>query len=98
MGRVKYKTTGCAKFFLVVLILAPIAYIGASYLNGEDGLGKIKNLFASKTETEVIDATGSDAEQQAEIRDLTRELRIHKKEIARLEDELQACQEARNSQ
>lgn len=44
MGRKKYKTTGFARFFLFMLIAAPLAYIGASYYNGEDGIQNIKDL------------------------------------------------------
>lgn len=43
----KYKATGCARFFLVMLILAPLAYIGASYYNGQDPIENIKGLFGS---------------------------------------------------
>lgn len=41
----KVKATGFARFFLIMIIVAPLAYIGASYYNGEDGIEKIKNLF-----------------------------------------------------
>ena len=41
----KYKTTGCARFFIVMLILAPLAYLGASYYLGQDGIGNIKELI-----------------------------------------------------
>jgi cell division protein FtsB len=52
MGR-KYKMTGCAKFFIVILILAPIAYFGAAYFNGEDGIQNIKDLLGiEETKTE----------------------------------------------
>ena len=44
MGR-KYKVTGCAKFALVIVILAPIAYLGAAWYNGEDGIENIKALL-----------------------------------------------------
>ncbi|HNR08080.1 MAG TPA: hypothetical protein PKM27_12240 [Saprospiraceae bacterium] len=40
-----YKTTGCFRFFLFLIILAPLAYIGASYYHGQDGIGNIVNLF-----------------------------------------------------
>ena len=41
----KYKATGCARFFLVLIVLAPLAYLGASYYNGEDGIENVKNLL-----------------------------------------------------
>ncbi|MDZ4706779.1 MAG: hypothetical protein SH818_00130 [Saprospiraceae bacterium] len=41
-----YKTTGCFRFFLFIIILAPLAYLGASYYHGQDGIQNIKNLFS----------------------------------------------------
>jgi hypothetical protein len=41
----KYKATGCARFFLVLIILAPLAYLGASYYNGQDGIENVKSLL-----------------------------------------------------
>ena len=51
----KYKATGCARFFLVLIILAPLAYLGASYYNGEDGIENVKNLLG-------IESSDSDSE------------------------------------
>ena len=48
----KYKATGCARFFVVMLILAPLAYVGASLYNGQDPIQNIKDLFGS-TDAEV---------------------------------------------
>ncbi|MBK7409087.1 MAG: hypothetical protein IPJ40_14115 [Saprospirales bacterium] len=39
------KVTGFARFVIVMAIVAPIAYIGASYYNGEDGIANIKHLL-----------------------------------------------------
>ena len=41
----KYKVTGCARFFVALIILAPLAYLGASYYNGEDGIENVKTLL-----------------------------------------------------
>ena len=49
----KYKMTGCARFFLVMIILAPIAYLGAAYYNDENGIGNLKRLVGiEKSEIE----------------------------------------------
>ena len=45
MARKKFKLTGFARFLLVMVIIAPLAFIGASYYNGEDGIENFKNLF-----------------------------------------------------
>ncbi len=36
MARRKYKLTGFARFFLVMLFLAPAAYFAATYINGDE--------------------------------------------------------------
>ncbi|MCB9080279.1 MAG: hypothetical protein H6555_01040 [Lewinellaceae bacterium] len=45
MPRLRLKLTGFARFFIVMVILAPIAYLAASYYNGEDGWENIKRVF-----------------------------------------------------
>jgi len=45
MAKRPLRVTGFTRFFLVMLIIAPLAYIGASYYNGEDGVAKIKQLL-----------------------------------------------------
>ncbi len=41
----KYKATGCARFFIVLIILAPLAYVGASLYNGQNPVDNIKELL-----------------------------------------------------
>lgn len=53
----KVKTTGFARFMLIMIIVAPLAYIGASYYNGQDGIENIKRLF---TRGEVAENNGGD--------------------------------------
>ncbi len=48
----KYQSTGFARFLLMLLIATPVAYIGASYYTGKDGIAEIKSIFAPKP-TEV---------------------------------------------
>ncbi len=63
MARKKFKMTGFARFFIAMLILAPLAYIGASYYNGEDGIENLKNLFKGKI------SSGSGNEQETKQMD-----------------------------
>jgi len=65
MGRRKYKLTGFARFFIVMLFLAPIAYIAASYINGEDGLANVKEFFSDEAsspdeQTTTLDKSSKD--------------------------------------
>ncbi len=45
MSRRKVRLTGCARFFIIMIILAPLAFIGASYYNGEDGIENFLKLL-----------------------------------------------------
>ena len=50
------KLTGFARFLIVMVFAAPLAYIGASYYNGEDGIENIKKLLGldKKERVEVV--------------------------------------------
>lgn len=79
----KLKVTGFTRFLLAMLFIVPMAYLIASYANGEDGLGKIKEAVGldtpnSKTSTATRDADCASLQQQVErqaqrIRQLERE-------------------------
>ncbi len=89
----KYKTTGCAKFILMLVILTPLAYLGASYFNGQDGLQNIKDLFGGKgDQTEIVESATDDLTDQ--IKDLQQELDALEKENDRLKSDLEDCQSA----
>jgi len=92
----KYKATGCARFFVVLLILAPLAYLGASWYLGQDGVGNIKKLLGigqenSTSDDEVYQPTSADFEKQLSGKD--KEIDALKKENADLKsriDDLEA--------
>jgi cell division protein FtsL len=105
MARRKYKITGCAKFFLILLILAPLAYVGASYFNGQDGIQNLKNLlgFGNETNSNNISVSTTDEASENEIYQLNREVERLKKEVevyesenTRLKRELNDCQDAKS--
>lgn len=93
----KYKMTGCAKFFFVLIILAPLAYLGASYYNGQDGIQNIKNLLGMGSE-QARGPSGDEAttDLQEQIEKLQRDVKYFESEAERLKEELEACQQARN--
>ena len=41
----KAKMTGFTKFLILMIIVGPLAFLGASYYRGEDGVAAIKSLF-----------------------------------------------------
>ncbi|MEM9824015.1 MAG: hypothetical protein AAF985_23220 [Bacteroidota bacterium] len=45
MSGKKLKMTGFALFFLAMLIIAPLSFLGASYYNGQDGIQNLKELL-----------------------------------------------------
>jgi len=54
MASKRLRVTGFTRFLLVMVILAPLAYLGASYYNGEDGIQNLKNLLGIGEKTEVV--------------------------------------------
>lgn len=56
----KIRLTPFARFFIFLLIAAPLAFLGASYYRGEDGIAKIKSiigLLKGETQTTEIQTT-----------------------------------------
>lgn len=44
MARRSLRLTPFTRFLLIMLIVAPLAFMGAAYYNGEDGWAKLKEL------------------------------------------------------
>lgn len=89
-----YKTTGCFRFFLFIIILAPLAYLGASYYHGQDGIQNIKNLFSkgiavfngssisdTKKETKQEPAATSDVANTDIINDYKATIQLKEKQL-----------------
>ena len=56
----KYKLTGCARFFIFLLIVAPIVYFGVSYFQGEDPFALIKDTVENVKEKVDSNTSNSD--------------------------------------
>lgn len=54
MAKSRFRVTGFARFVLMLIIVTPLAYLGASYINGEDGIENLKNLFKGELTTEEV--------------------------------------------
>jgi hypothetical protein len=91
----KYQATGCAKFFLVLVILAPLAYIGASYYNGEDGLKNIKGIVSKEGKSESGTQADDVYKLKNQVSKYKKDAEFFEKEKIRLEKELEACQNAK---
>jgi cell division protein FtsB len=81
----KLKVTGFARFFVVMIFVAPLAYLGASYYNGEDGIGNIKRLLGiEKNEGSAdVPAAAEDLDEAA----LRKELEFQQKRMEELKME-----------
>lgn len=44
MARRSLRLTSFTRFLLIMVMVAPLAYMGAAYYNGEDGWSKLKQL------------------------------------------------------
>lgn len=97
----KLKLTGFAKFFFLLLILTPIAYIIASYANGEDGIQNIKRLIgleehARQQEVGQEPTTTLPAQKpdnlEAEIQALKDSLAVKDSRIRDLQEEIRRLQ------
>jgi hypothetical protein len=80
----KYKITGFARLLILMLFFAPIAYIGVSYYQGEDGIEKIKSLFEGENNDTVEMKI---PKKKEEIKNLESQLEASQKDLKRLENE-----------
>jgi hypothetical protein len=91
--RKKFKLTGFARFFLLMIVLAPLAFIGASYYNGEDGIENLKNIFKGKFNFEKKEVK---KEEALDVKNETSEVLVKtppskieiNSQVAKLQDEL----------
>lgn len=80
----KYKITGFARLLVFMIFFAPIAYIGASYYQGEDGIAKIKSLI-NGDDNDTIEIRIS--KKKEEIKKLEVQLETSQSDLIRLEKE-----------
>jgi hypothetical protein len=62
----KMKTTGFARFVMMMLVVCPLAYLAATYYNGEDGVAKVKHFLGldktAQTTSETIESDDDTAD------------------------------------
>ena len=92
MARSKLRVTGFTRFFIVMIFVIPLAYLGASYYNGEDGVANIKRWLGID-QTEVV-SPETDSTDPAPATDTQRdrtslqdqELEYYKRRVEDLEE------------
>lgn len=80
----RVRTTGCARFFLVLIILIPLAFIGASLYQGKNPLHALSELFGNEHTEQERSATDNNSSGETNIETL-------QKRIDSLEKELNDC-------
>jgi cell division protein FtsB len=103
----KFRVTGFTRFFLVMIVVAPLAYLAASYYNGEDGVANLKRLLgidkSAATEERFVPSGQPEYQdeqemeealdaQQKRLQELKAENERLKKEIREKEEELSKLQ------
>jgi len=86
MTKTKYKLTGCARFFIFFIFFAPIAYFGASYINGGDPVRDVQKIIERFT---GADEEHRQDEYRDDVRDLERENQDLREENERLRKQLE---------
>jgi len=99
----KYKLTGCAKFFIFFIIAAPIAYIGASYYNGQDPIKEVKEFvqsFTSNDSDQAEDFTDKNvnAKKNTDSGSVYQEMELKDLEIKSLKNDLKDCEALNDKQ
>lgn len=89
----KYKTTGCFKFLIFLILAVPVAFLASSYYHGEDPLAYVKEKVSQvSTSTETSSNTAALGDAELEINSLRNEIRDLEREnenLSRLLDQKQ---------
>ncbi|MEM9525117.1 MAG: hypothetical protein AAGA31_00845 [Bacteroidota bacterium] len=97
----KTKLTGFSRLLLFLLFFVPIAYVGASYYNGEDPIANIKVMLGVEETTAPVsvEETGSTSSSPAtapatfeNVQDLRNENARLKRDLAIANEKLARCQ------
>ena len=90
MARRPLQMTPFSRFLLIMVLVAPLAYLGASWYNGEDGVGKIKQFIREKKEVFQNDGHSSNsATKTDELDQLRQENERLKKELEEKDRQLE---------
>lgn len=88
----KYKVTGCARFFVFLVLFVPAVFFGAAYFRGENGVKIIKDFYHSIVGGRSVAKEAEGAEEAEEAKDQAKEeakTEAKDKEIDRLKREIE---------
>lgn len=97
----KYKMTGCARFFIFLIIFLPLLYLGVSYYNGEDGIQNVKDFLGIENNEGQREDDSSDVADLREqmdakdktIRDLNEQIENLREQLKEKEEEIERLQQ-----
>ncbi len=89
----KYKVTGCARFFLFLILFVPAVFFGAAYARGENGVQLIKDYYhqligKKPADRQTKDMTETKPAESSHEAALQQELDQAKEEIKELKAKL----------
>lgn len=94
----KTRLTGFARLLIFLIIFLPLAFVAASYFNGEDPVATVKGWFgtetpaaAGPTEQPANPTTPASTTTFEDVQDLRRELDLTKRELVVAREELARC-------
>ncbi len=94
MATKKYKATGCARLFLVLLILLPLAYFGAKTIGGGEGIPVVDDFIESIFKKKEVNDTKSTpptriVTSQSEIDRIRKDNLLLQRHVSELEEEIE---------
>ncbi len=90
------KVTPFARFLLAMIIIVPLAFAGASYINGEDPIANFKSITGMETTEQPKEAPAKDSKpkEKTSEKPATESIEALKKENARLKREIKERDQA----
>jgi len=86
----KYKTTGCFKFLIFLILAIPVAFLISSYYHGEDPLSVIKEKITTISDSSENSHSNDESVLQInELRNQIRELERENDNLSKLLKEKQ---------
>ncbi len=92
----KYKVTGCARFFVFLVLFVPGVFFGAAYFRGENGVKIIKDFYHSivggrsvAKEAEGAEEAKDQAKEEAKTEAKDKEIDRLKREIEEKDKEIE---------
>jgi hypothetical protein len=87
----KTKMTGFARLLIFLIIILPLAFFGASYINGENPLDKLSQFTGGSAGTNEVAQSPSNSNDKDAINDLEKRILTLERDLAVAEEELARC-------